>query len=232
MALERRRPRATGRKELTALGLRPGCGEEALRGQEGHRRPGAGLQLPRRRIVDRLAGEQIADRIGPEDRHRDELHQARVDLRHRHRRRIGAHRLRERRQSGQLRIRVDVAARRRQQAAVLVGDPEQVGADALAVVDRHRRQRVRVVGRDGALEREVAGEQRRLADQPLGALGHQGAEHVAGGGELALETALDPCADRRADHPQRRQQDGEDQHRERQEDLRPQATPRPPPPHS
>ena len=132
----------------------------------------------------------------------------------------GAHRLRERRQRrSSVAPAVDALARVGEQPAVLVGDPQQIAADALAVVHRHRRQRVRVVGRDGALEREVAGEQRRLAAQPLLALGDQGAEDAAGDLELALQAALDPAAHRGADHPQRRQQDGEDQHREGQEDL-------------
>jgi hypothetical protein len=138
----------------------------------------------------------------------------------------------QRRQAGQRAAARPLPAGAGGEAAVHVRDPQQLDADALAMVDRHRRQGVRIVRGDRPFEREVTGQQRGLADQPLGALGHEGAEDVTGGVELPLQTVFHPAVHRRADHPQRRQQDGEDERRERQEDLCPQPAPPPPGAHS
>ncbi len=130
---------------------------------------------------------------------------------------LGVDRRRERRPRHRASCRPRRVRRRvGEQRAGLVGDPEQVDADALAVVDRHRRERVGIVGRDGALEREVAGEQRSSRRAGARRARPSGARKTLPvTSNWRLEAALDPGADRRADHPQRRQQDGQDQERRR-----------------
>ena len=118
--------------------------------------------------------------------------------------------------------------------AELVGDPEQIDADALLPALRGRGQCLGLVGRkvemcsDRALQREVARQQDGVRLQPRAALVEQHLEDFAGRHQVAVEVALDFARDDDLREAECRQQDGDDQRRESDEDLGAQAGAHPP----
>ena len=101
-------------------------------------------------------------------------------------------------------------------------------ADPVPVVDGDRAEGLGVVGRDRALQGEVAGQQPAAGDQQLAPLVEHALEHAAGDTELLVERLAGAALEGHL-HRGERQQDEADQHGgEREEELRPQAAARPP----
>ena len=206
------------------------CGQER---NVGARRA---LEPSREAVVDGFAEQQEADHVRREHRHGDQLEQRVRPLRRCPRQAPpsrsprAAARAPRSSSAGAILLR-----RRHQHCAELVGDPEQIDADALLLALRGRGERLGLVGReiemrsDHALQREVAGQQdgvRLRAARRAPSSSPRRLRRSSAGRDRA-------CARLRATHDdlreaERRQQHGDDQRRESDEDLGAQAGARPP----
>ena len=162
---QQRSSRGRRRNDATPLVSRPRRREHAILRQERHVRAGRALQPSREPVIDRLAEQQESDHVGREHRHGDELEQLTVDLGDAGRGLFGVDRLLQRRQLLELLAAAILLRRRHEHRAELVGDPEEIDADALLPALRGRGERRRLVRRgiemrrDGALQREIARQQ-------------------------------------------------------------------------
>ena len=170
---------------------------DALVGEEADARAGGLAEAARGRVVDRVAGQQVADRIGREHRRRDELQQAAVDLGDDDCRGAASlHRLRRAAaRAATSRPGCEAAAEPASSVPPVVGDPQQVDAEARRAGSARPTRACRDRRSRGALEREVAPRAAPVSPRRRSARSASSARKtLAGDVELAPQAALDPGA--------------------------------------
>ena len=198
-----RQQRSSGgrrRNDATPLARRPGRCEHAILRQERHVRAVSSPSAAPRPVVDASPEQQESDHVGRRTPARHELEQLTVDLGDAGRRLFGVDRLLQRRQRRlECLAAASFSGRCREHTCRVRRDPQELDADALllALARRTRasppRSRRIEMGRDHALQREIARQQDGIRLQARGALLQQRLE------DLPVVSSCGPaCASPRA----------------------------------